>query len=592
MKKYLLFVLSFLLCFCTLCFCACSTPEEKQTITGITFASAIFDYDGTLKSITIDGDLPSSVTVSYENNSQINAGVYNAKATVSGKGYHTLTLTATLTINKIDITGVSVEENQEAKHSGENLLPKITGTLPNGVTAKYFLNDNEISGVKAVGNYDIKIVLSGNNYNEKIFNCAFKVKLNLTNLAQTVIETFGSTPDPWSFLPESFSSENKQLSNAPTYETFTQTSSLPTNGIGKQLSVAYDLLNKTQKALTYVQPVYSVLNTIKTLYTEFLDNNPENYKSFSSTVAGITFSITLTESQYLLSATVKSVQLVIFSDTETHTYGAKVQLANNTAVKYTVGENNLLIAMDVLDTLAVQIEFVREEEQVLGYMYEYIVAGDKTLTATSTMILVDTTYTTLIGTKGDFIPTAVSRNCEVYLNSTGELVGTEVREELTISGMTATYNTLWYTLNDVSGINSIKKVDEMNGTNADTIYINGSNDTIHTKLVGILGGKKAASRRFDIEFKTMYFYNYNTEKEEYEKVSCEVPMLFVQEEYADTFEEDFENANESSLTQNVIINVSNNDKTAINYGYYTLLQAYDIIKDKVSFDNITEYCKK
>ena len=250
MKRYILFVLSFLLCFCALCFCACSTPEEKETITGITFTSSTFDYDGTVKSITIDGDLPTGATVSYENNSQINAGVYNAKATVSGKGYHTLTLTATLTINKIDISGVSVEENQEVKHSGEKLLPKITGILPSGVTAKYFLNDNEINGVKAVGNYDIKIVLSSNNYNEKIFNCSFKVKLNLTNLAQTVVETFGSAPDPWTFLPESFSSENKQLSTAPTYENFTQTSSLPTNGIGKQLSVAYDLLNKTQKALT------------------------------------------------------------------------------------------------------------------------------------------------------------------------------------------------------------------------------------------------------------------------------------------------------------------------------------------------------
>ena len=470
-------------------------------------------------------------------------------------------------------------------------MPEISGNLPNGVVAKYFINDSEIFGVKAIGEYEIKIVLSGNNYIEKSFFCSFKVKINLKNLAQTVIDTLGSTPEPWAFLPESFSSENKQISNIPTYENFTQTSSLPTNGIGKQLSVAYDLLNKTTKALTYIQPIYSVLNTIKTLYAEFLDNNPEDYKTFSNTVAGINFTIALTETQYLLSATVSSVQLMIFSDIQTHTYGAKVQLTNNTVLKYTVSENNLLIATDVLDTLAVQIEFIREDDQVLGYMYEYIVAGDKTLTATSTMIMVDSTYTTLIGTKGDFIPTAVSRNCEVYLNSTGELVGTEVREELTISGMTATYNTLWYTLNDVSGINSIRKVDEMNGTNADTIYINGASDTIHTKLVGILGGKKVASRRFDIEFKTMYFYNYNNQTEEYEKISCEIPMLFIQEEYISSFVEDFEDANENSLSQSIILNVSNNDKTAVSFGYYTLLQSYEIIKEKVSFESITNYCR-
>ena len=231
MKKFLLISLSFLLCVCAICFCACNTTDSKENITDITFANATFDYDGTAKSIFINGELPKGATVHYENNSQINAGIYTVKATVSGKSYNTLTLTASLIINKIEITGVTVQENQTIAHTGENLLPEISGNLPNGVVAKYFINDSEIFGVKARGEYEIKIVLSGNNYIEKSFFCSFKVKINLKNLAQTVIDTLGSTPEPWAFLPESFSSENKQISNIPTYENFTQTSSLPTNGI-------------------------------------------------------------------------------------------------------------------------------------------------------------------------------------------------------------------------------------------------------------------------------------------------------------------------------------------------------------------------
>ena len=334
------------------------------------------------------------------------------------------------------------------------------------------------------------------------------------------------------------------------------------------------------------------MNTIKNLYTTYLDQNPDDYQSYSGSVAGFTFSLELDQTAYALSATVSSVSVCIFSDVEQGIYGARVQLTATTVLKYTVSENELLIALDVLDSVATQISFIKDEdtEEVLGYMYEYIVVGDKQLTATSALIHVDDTYTTLIGTKGDFIPTAVSRNCEVYLNSTGCLVGTEVREELTVLGRTDTYNTLWYTLNDIGGINSIKKVDQANGTNPDTIYINNSADTIHTKLFGGFSAK-TASRRFDIEFKTMYFYEYDQVNDEYTEISCEIPMMFVQEEKLADFITDFNNENSESLSGSISLNVSTADKNAVSYGYYTLLTAYDLIKEAVTFEMITNYCK-
>jgi hypothetical protein len=253
----------------------------------------------------------------------------------------------------------------------------------------------------------------------------------------------------------------------------------------------------------------------------------------------------------------------------------------------------MIVAMDVLDVSATQIECVRDEDEVLGYMYEYLVVGDKQLTATSTLIYSDENYTTLIGTKGDFIPTAISRNCEVYSSTTGNLVGTEVREELTISMLTATYNTLWYTLDDVGGITNIKKEDKQNVANTDTIYINNATDSIHSKLVGgnPLTNKKVGSRRFDIEFKTMYFYAYDQVEEEYKQVSCEIPMMFIQEEQLETFEEDFVEKNNDYLSGGVSLNVSSDDQAAVNYGYYTLLEAYETIKDAVTYESITNFCK-
>ena len=597
MKRKLLILLTQILLVCVLALtftaCSSSTPPSKQTITGITFTSATYDYDGTEKELLVSGTLPEGVSVVYSNNSATNAGQYNASAILSGDGYNNLMLNATLTINKAQITGITVEENQSFTHDGQYHLPFFVGNLPTGVTVKYEFNGKpEEQGVQAVGDYSVKIIFSGENYVEKSFNCSLKIKINLLGLAETVINAFGSVPSPWSFLPESFSPENRAVTQIVDYSDFVNVSSIPKNGIGKQLNVVYGLLNKTSTALSYVSPVYGVMNIVKSLYTSFLDNNPEDYKNFSGTAGGINFTLAITETQYLINASVNSVGVTIYADTACNTFGAKIQLTETTVLKYTVSENGLIVAMDVLDTSTVQIDFARNENAVIGMVYEYLYLGEKEITATSAMIAIDDTYTTLIGTKGDFIPTSVSRNCEVYRNSDGHLVGTEVREEMEIGGFTDTYNTLWYNLYSINGINTIKKVDKMNGTNADTIYINGSSDTIHTKLVGGIS-KKLASRRFDIEFKTMYFYQYDQAKEEYVEVSMEIPMMFVQEENSNDFEEDFYDKNKSALTSSgITLTATVAEKQAVTFGYYTLLVEYDKLKDAVSHLDITNYCKQ
>jgi hypothetical protein len=102
---------------------------------------------------------------------------------------------------------------------------------------------------------------------------------------------------------------------------------------------------------------------------------------------------------------------------------------------------------------------------------------------------------------------------------------------------------------------------------------------------------KAGSRKFDIEFKKTYFYKYDQANEKFEEVSCEIPMIFIQAEQIDNFVSDFSKANKDYLSGNVSLNVSNADQAAIDYGYTTLLDLYDTIKDSVSFEDITNFCK-
>ena len=571
---------------------AASLVINKATITGITFTGAESTYDGTEKSIAISGTLPEGTSVSYTDAKATNAGIYNAAATVSGSNYNTLTLNAQLKINKADITGVTAEAEQAIYHDGNYHLPAYTGTLPSGVEAKYIFDGTEIAdGVRAIGTYASTIVLSGANYNELSLNVSFKIKLNLANLAINVVNSFGSVPDVWEFLPETFAPENRAVNTQSPidYTSFVNVSSIPTNGMGKQLNVAYGILTKAQAALSVVNTVYAGMNTVHGLYSTYLDSNPDDYQSYTGNAGAFTFTLNVGGDEYSMSASVGSVNVLISSSPADESYGARVQLTDTTVLQYVVEDGNITIGLSVLGSASMMLEFVREDDAIIGYLYENLTLLDKSLVNTSAVIYVGEEYTTVIGTKGDFIPTSDSRNCEIYKNSDGRLVGTKVRELVDIKATEVLFNTYWFPLYKLVGVDSIKKIDEKNDLNADSIYINGATELLETKKIGGFN-LKTASRRFDIEFKTMYFYNWDETKQEYVSVEMEIPMLFIQEENYEDFITDFNNVNGDFIDGSALLLVYQADLSEIDFAYSDLLAVYDVIKDLVTADTIKDFC--
>ena len=567
---------------------------NKADITGITFTGAEHTYDGAEKSIAITGTLPAGTEVSYTDAKATNAGTYNAVATVSGANYNTLTLNATLKINKADITGITAEAEQNVLHDGEYHFPAINGTLPAGATVKYLFDGVESAdGVRTVGTHAATIVIGGANYNELTLEVSFKIKMNFAGLANNVIDSFGSVPDVWAFLPESFSAESRSVAYTSSidYSSFVNVEDIPVNGMGKQLNMVYGILTKAETALAVVNTVYGGMNTIYGLYSAYLDSNPADYQHFEGNAGPFTFTLDLGDNEYAMTANVGSVQIVISSQPAENTYGARIQLTDTTVLKYVVEDSSLTLAIDILGTASAMIEFVREDDVVTGYVYENLTALGKDLISTSAMITVGETYTTIIGTKGDFIPASDSRNCEIYLNSNGRLVGTKVRENVDIKFTTVTFDTFWFPLYKLEGVDTIKIIEEKNDLNANSIYINGSSDLLEAmKIGGGILNLKSQSRRYDIEVKTMYFYNYDSDKDEYVSIELEIPMLFVQEDNFETFEDDFNSLNSGALDADAQLIVSIFDIAATEFAYTEILPAYDLIKDLVSSDMIKEFC--
>ena len=159
-KRLLALILTFVLCVGMLfALTACNQDgggEEPEIpkITGVTFKSATYDYDGTPKKIEVQG-LPEGATVTYSpSNEHTDIGTYLIKATVKLNGYQDLELSARLIIKDpnvsetakvtFDTDGATVIEGQTSVtvNKGESVAAPAN-IVKNGYSLIGWYNGNE-----------------------------------------------------------------------------------------------------------------------------------------------------------------------------------------------------------------------------------------------------------------------------------------------------------------------------------------------------------------------------------------------------------------------------------------------------------------
>ncbi|MDR0228337.1 MAG: MBG domain-containing protein [Flavobacteriaceae bacterium] len=149
----------------------------KATIKGSTLTDASFEYDGKVKELVINGDLPTEATVTYTNNKQIEVGTYKVTATINGgKNYNDLVLDANLTITKATIKGITLTD-ASFEYDGKVKELAINGTLPTGVTVAYTNNKQT-----EVGTYKVTATINGGkNYNDLVLEANLTITKNELN---------------------------------------------------------------------------------------------------------------------------------------------------------------------------------------------------------------------------------------------------------------------------------------------------------------------------------------------------------------------------------------------------------------------------
>lgn len=560
-------------------------PTPSQ-FTGITFEDKTYTYDGTEKTVTVSGSLPQGTQVSYENNAQINAGEYSAKATLTCEGYQTKTYTATLTINKA-VFGEIEFASANVKYDGKaHSLLVDESTLPQGTSVTYSNN-----GKIEAGEYGVTATVSNPNYITKTLKATLKI-YNLTNIAKNFVNTVLQRPEPWSFMPDALHPENMAYNAMPVgrddMQNFVNISTFGKRPIGKQMNVVYDILDKTESALSGANTVFTAGEAIAKVYQEFIDKNPDNYDVFtgSVTIGGVTFSLKIESSNGLARIMAGNGTISIELSNQTingvKTDIGRIQITNGVALKYEATDTTLKLAVKYTvdgTGLLQQLYFERNDSAVAGHLYEYIGNDSKGL-KTSAVISSNSSITSIVSNKRETDDLKTQAYEEVYSSVTGQLIGGEVTENVS----SINYDTLWLNLYDLQGLTSIRVEKDQNAMNADTIYINGSAEAIKTKLVGISGGTKATSRRFDIEMKDVWYIvaENNDGKITYKKQKTAIPMLFVQREQLSTLSADFNEKNNVTLTVK-------SDTNAITQNFDLLSDSFIELKDALSYDSIIAY---
>lgn len=373
------------------------------------------------------------------------------------------------------------------------------------------------------------------------------------------------------------------------YSHFVSVSDIQSGGFGEQWHMVADNLYQSQLFFRVLETAEGLTSSSIVAFNNYIDQNPANtaHYNFKDGIYSITINFDGEKIFYVIdySANVpalgnQTVQIAMLMNIETEEKEVRIQIGNSNALRYKIKNNSYEFALQYLNSRSVYFSFNQlPNGSVEGRIYESLTLEGKEI-ASAADFYIDDNYVSVVGNKASGIPGFSGYINELYRTSTGKLLGYEVRESLS----SIVYNTLWFDFSYVSGIDSIR-YQEKTDSAEEAFYLNDSDTAFAVKKVGGLSVKRW-SRRYDIEFRTQYFYVYDAEKDSYKEVSVKTPMLFIQEEVYTDFNKDVKSEN-SNL--DLSVSLSGSDQQKIRNDYATLVDSFIEHKDNFSFETISSF---
>ena len=382
------------------------------------------------------------------------------------------------------------------------------------------------------------------------FYAQWNEKVNIKAYFNSLLQIIGH--DPYSYIPNSLRqnySKNFVPIGACNYDfiNFTDVSDITYGGHGEQWRMVIENIEESEKFYSVLSLGEGAINSSVVLFNNFLDNNVDD--TATHTIKDTAYTAKLNFKSGVLTYTIQyktNLDIPFFGevmpqvdmtyDITTLEKAVRIQLTENNAMKYIVTNNSYVFALEYgVETVSrkayFQIDRNDENGGIAGHIYEFVQYKDKDLVPSCADFYITDEYTTVVGNKASGLVGFKGYINELYETREGKLIGYEVRETLTFASISGQYNTLWFNLNNISGITSVKAIENENHTgtytnkNPHDIYLNGSS----TKFEPTYNTKAfvKTSRKYDVELRKQYFYGYDSESN-FVKYECEIPMMFIQ----------------------------------------------------------------
>lgn len=401
--------------------------------------------------------------------------------------------------------------------------------------------------------------------------------------------------NPNSFIPSSLqagATSNLITDTTPLdYTNFVDVTNIKSNGLGEQWMMVLDNISQSQMFFNALSVIEGLVTTSVTAFNNYLDNNPSDTgkHNFMSGIYSVTISYTDEIIEYALDYTLGSqtAQIYLKMNILTEVKDVRVQIGEPNAIRYTINKDAYTFAIKYLGIRRAYFSLkTKADKSVEGHINEILTVKDIEVKSAADFYISDK-YTSVVGNKASGLIGFTGYITELYDSTQGTMLGYEVKETLTVASKNVTYNTLWFDLTSINGISSIKYLPSYK-TETETIpsklFVNGLSTEWTAKKVGGFG-LKMASRRFDIEFRSQYFFKANAENNGYELVELKVPMLFVQVENYDTLINDVKSTN--NVTISVLTATTDLDKLQADYA--SLIDIFIANKDSITSETIIAY---
>ncbi|MEG9430018.1 MAG: hypothetical protein VZQ61_03745 [Christensenellaceae bacterium] len=360
------------------------------------------------------------------------------------------------------------------------------------------------------------------------------------NAASQSMETSPNAYIPAAMLPDYNSNLVTETEITYDFSEFVNVNNIKYGGFGKQWNMVIDNIHQSEYFKKYLTMDNTIISSAINTVIEHLNSNSTINKTFQK--GNFNASVSYENKKFNLTIQyVTSVSNSLFgnvSPTITMTYDTvsnekiyTVKITDTNRMRFSVSDNKYEFGIEYGISAGQRTSYLiieRKNNAVEGHIYEYITLKGKDVMPSCADFYVKDGYVSVVGNKADAMMIAKGYINELYKANEGKLLGYEVRETIT----SVDYNTLWFNLNDISGITNIKIGDKTNanesGKSTNDVYLNDS-DTLFAPTYNKKLGVKT-SRKYDIEFRTQYFYSKDAVTGEITEHEVKVPMMFIQED--------------------------------------------------------------